>query len=186
VNLSVRRATEGVMKHAFAILILSALSGCGPLSVPGVRRLAADEQAVVDGMWDNMLSPPARLDRDVLLDTIVSFELLQTGVDRLTMRSEKHVAAGKVVMVVRFDRRDPSADTFAVELLSGTGAVLRSERYSREEVFAHAQALRGPPGARLTASGTQPSETPEERSAREAYERRIARVAAATQRSAER
>jgi hypothetical protein len=178
------------MKHALCLLILSALSGCGPLSVPGVRRLAPDEQAIVDGMWGNMLTPPARLERDVLLDTILSFELIKTGVDRLTMRSEKDVAAGKVVMVVRFDRRDPSVDTFAVELLSGTGAVLRSERYSREEVFAHAQALREALTIRSVDAGTRPttmpSETQEERSAREAYERRMARIAAATQPSADR
>lgn len=182
------------MKRRLAVVPFALLScasvGCGPLTVPGVHRLSPDDQAVFEDMWANMLAPPDRLDRELLLDTVCAYQMFQVGVDRLTMRSEKDVPGGKAVMVVRYDRRDPSADTFAVDLYDRGGTVVRSERYSQAEVFARAPVVSGSVSVRIGPAGTQPetqpadaqpAETPEERAARAADERRAARIIAATQ-----
>src|SRR5947209_12902753 len=51
-----------------------------------------------------------------------------------TFRSEKRVAAGKVVMEVHDDRLAPAEDRFEVRVLDQAGRPLRQERYGRAEV----------------------------------------------------
>ena len=40
-------------------------AGCGPVTVPMVQRLPEDGQRQVDEIWQNMLTPPDRLDHPV-------------------------------------------------------------------------------------------------------------------------
>ncbi|HEX8913509.1 MAG TPA: hypothetical protein VF796_14210, partial [Humisphaera sp.] len=157
------------------VALLSLAAGCGPLTVPAVQRLPPDEQATVDASWDNLLAPPDRLDRETLLDVLVYFQLFRAGVDRLTMRSEKSFAGGRAVMTVRFDRADPSADAFAVDVYDRADRLVRSERYASEEVFDRVRALAetGPTTRATTGPATGPT-------ADEVRHARLARAVAAT------
>ncbi len=169
-------------------LLLSA--GCsGPLTVPAIRRLEPAEQAQVDQMWRNMLSKPDRLDRGLLLDVILTFELHQLGVDRATYHAEKDVAGDTVVMDMRFDRLKPLDDWLVVELFDHDHRSLRKERYSGEEVWSHYNDLLGPPPAEpATRPATGPTigqtaaTEPTDADLRQAWrEARLRQVMAATQ-----
>ena len=154
--------------------------GCGfPLSVPAVQRLDAQQQPEVDGMWNNMLATPDRLERDVLLDTVMMFALIHSGVDSLTMRSAKAHAGGTVVMTVTFDRARPTADAFTVELFDRRGLRVRTERYAATEVLDRVRDVM--PGQSVAFGTADGSESPEERLRLERMEARLARVVAATQ-----
>jgi hypothetical protein len=141
-----------------------------------VTRLPEEQQKEVDSAWDNMLRPPDRLDRVLLLDTILSSQLWQLGIDRLDLTSEKRYADGWIRMEVRFDREHPELDEFALTLLDKTGRQLRRERYTREEVDERFAFLAG-------GCDVMEGETPEEASRRTAFERRKRKeeIAAATQ-----
>jgi hypothetical protein len=89
------------------LMSLAVLGGCGHLFFPAVQRLSPDEQAQVDQTWNNMLTPPGRLDRELLLDTIEAFQLHATGIDRLKLECEKDFNGGTVHMIVDFNRRRP-------------------------------------------------------------------------------
>lgn len=108
--------------------------GCGPLTKPMVDRLDEETQQKVDDAWVNMLTPPERLDRTLLLDVILSGQLHQFGVDYLRLVSEKHIGLGLVVMEVRYDREDPAFDEFTVTYLDSEGYEVRRERFTREDV----------------------------------------------------
>ena len=60
------------MPRATVIAIAASLfaAGCGPMISPLTVRLDADQQKMVDGMWNNMLTPTDRLDRELLLDVL--------------------------------------------------------------------------------------------------------------------
>jgi hypothetical protein len=63
-----RRRPAGAWHNSFSFTP-SSLVGCrGPLMVPAMQRLTPQDQAQVDGMWNNMLSTPDRLDRNLLVD----------------------------------------------------------------------------------------------------------------------
>lgn len=111
-------------------------SGCqiGPMK-PMPVRLNTEAQQSVDGWWNNMLTPPGRLERGVLLDTITSYGLFHAGVDRLDASAEKQVNGGKVVMVIHFDRtRPPEEDRFVVTCFDAAGYQTRVEHYTRQEI----------------------------------------------------
>src|SRR6266571_3507808 len=82
---------ERQMPKATVIAIAASLfaAGCGPMISPLTVRLDADQQKMVDGMWNNMLTPTDRLDRELLLDVLCQSWLFQIGVDRLHLTSEK-------------------------------------------------------------------------------------------------
>jgi len=110
------------------------VGGCGPLTYPMVDRLEPESQAQVDAAWENMLSPPGRLDRTLLLDTLLCMQAHHHGVDRLDLVSEKRVGQGRVVMTVRFDRERPEFDEYVVAYLDEQGREARRERYTPGEI----------------------------------------------------
>ncbi len=131
-------------------LILALLiAGCGPMTIPAIRPLDPEQQAVVDGMWNNMLTPDDRLDRDLLLDVILINQLHQLGADRVRYVAIKETAAGTVTMVVDFDRARraagrPDSGTFTVTLSNPAGAVIRRDVYTGNEVLERAGAALRP------------------------------------------
>src|SRR5580765_3227054 len=102
---------------------LVSLTGCmmGPLTIPMVQRLEPESQRMVDESWKNMLTPPQRLDRTLLLDVICNMQLFQVGVDRVNFRSEKDVPDGKVVMEIDFRRDRVNRDRFTVTYYNKLG-----------------------------------------------------------------
>jgi hypothetical protein len=97
-------------------------------------RLDDEGQKSVDQSWDKALDPIDRLAHQPLLDVLLSTQAYQIGVDRLTFRSEKKVAAGKVVMEIDYDRLKPDQDRFELKVYDPAGKLLRQERYRRAEV----------------------------------------------------
>ena len=157
-------------------LLAIVLTGCGPMFLPATVPLSAEEQKQVDSMWDNLLSPVGRVNRQTLLDTILVYWLFQSGVDRLHMTSEKYFAHGKAVMEIDCDRPNPQTDQFSITVLDDRGRTIRRERYSRADIEKAA--------ADLSVAGptTQPfRETTEQRQHRQEQERRMRAVVAATQ-----
>ncbi len=127
-----------------SIGILAVIAGChGPLAVPMVSRLAPQEQEQVEQSWDNMLMPPDRLDRTLLLDTIIVLELHTRGVDRLRMTSEKFIDGAMVRMEVIFDRDTPESDAFVLSIFDDDGNELRYESYSPDEITCRVNELFG-------------------------------------------
>ena len=122
------------MRVLLSTICLFAVGCHGPLTKPMVDRLDEGTQQKVDDAWVNMLTPPERLDRTLLLDVILSGQLHQFGVDYLRLVSEKHVGLGLVVMEVRYDREDPAFDEFTVTYLDSEGYEVRRERFTREDV----------------------------------------------------
>ncbi len=115
----------------FALVVAA---GCGPMPHPMPARLADDAQKDVGAAWDAALTPVGKYDRRRWLDALVGTQAYQTGVDSLTLRSEKRVAGGTVVMEIVFDRAKPDEDRFVVTVLDAAGVVARQERYSRADV----------------------------------------------------
>lgn len=115
-------------------LIVFLTTGCGPLSRPIPERLHPDDQKVVDASWDHALAPVNKHDRQTWLDVFVLAYAHEHGIDRLSFRSEKDYAEGKVVMEVFFDRAKPDEDRFVVTVLDLAGKTVRTERYNRDDV----------------------------------------------------
>lgn len=139
------------------------LLGCqGPLTAPAFRRLAPEEQAQVDRMWNNMLATPDRLDRNLLLDVMLAYELHQYGVDRATYHAEKDYAGGVVLMDIKYDRQKPLDDWFFVEIRDRANHTVRKEHYSGDEIWSHCQDLWHSTAASTTApsTSTQPASQP--------------------------
>src|SRR5262249_2083604 len=110
------------------VLTLILLSGCGGiLTVPMVQRLDPEAQQQVDGIWSNLLTPPNRLDRTLLLDALMANQLHESGVDELRMVSKKRVGDGLAVMEVDFERERPEADGFTFTYVSSPGLEIRRE-----------------------------------------------------------
>jgi hypothetical protein len=146
-----------------------------------VQRLEPNEQAQVEDMWVNMLSPTDRLDRDLLLDAVSVFQLHGRGVDRLTMHSDKDYIGGRVRMDVQFDRTHPEADGFQISLFDRGGRLVRAERYTGQEVLDHVAALAGPPGPGRDVNGNPLPDTPDLAARRAAHEAHLNQIMAATQ-----
>ncbi|MGQ9651695.1 MAG: hypothetical protein ACUVXJ_16450 [Phycisphaerae bacterium] len=146
------------MRNALLMLILVMLGCEGPLTVPAVERLEPENQKTVDQSWLNMLSPPERLDRSLLLDTVLTNDFHQRGVDRLNLTSEKDVWGGRLIMTVYYDRACPAFDSFTVAYIDAHGRESRRERYTFEEVKGRVAELLAP----VSEPGTRPASTPEE------------------------
>jgi hypothetical protein len=111
------------------------VAGCGgPMQAPLPPRLDAQGQKDIDDAWDRAIRQMGQYDHQALLDVLMISKAYEVGVDRLTLRSEKRVAAGMVVMEIHFDRLAPAEDRFEVTAFDPEGRLLRKERYSREEV----------------------------------------------------
>jgi hypothetical protein len=173
-------------------------------------RLDPKDQRTVDQMWNNMLTPVARVDHQTLLDANIAYWMFSIGVDRMYMRGEKYFDGGTVVMEMDCDRANPDVDQFTITIVDQRGRTVRRERYSRAEVEESTSIMRGIPnlgptelnitgtvtiniGNPTTEASTQPvtppattaatvtAETPQERRFREEAQRRQAAAAAATQ-----
>jgi hypothetical protein len=115
-------------------LVGLAMTGCGPLQAPMPARPDADVQKQIDEAWDKALGPVDRFDHQTLLDLLMFCKAYEVGVDKLTFRSEKRVAVGKVVMEITYDRFAPAEDRFEIQILDPVGRPLRKERYGRADV----------------------------------------------------
>ena len=133
---------SGSTRFLLSIGILAVFAGChGPLAVPMVSRLGPEQQETIEQAWDNMLMPVDRLDRTLLLDVIMFYQLHSSGVDRLRMTSEKYIDGAMVLMEVDFDRDDPDGDAFTVTVFDDDGNELRRESYSPDEMTARIEEL---------------------------------------------
>lgn len=134
------------MRYAFLGAVLAA-AGCGPLQQPMPARLDDDSQKEIDAAWDAALTPVDKYDRRRWLDALVGTQAYQAGVDTFTLRSEKAVAGGRVVMEIHTDRAKPDDDRFVVTVYDAAGVVARQERYSRADVEQAARDLHATGGA---------------------------------------
>src|SRR5689334_1244025 len=122
-----------LLSSACALAFLTAV-GCGPMKTPLPARLDDETQKKVDESWDRAFTPADRLVRQDLLDVMVGTQAYQLGVDTFALRAEKRIAGGRVVMEVAFDRARPGDDRFEVSVYDAAGKLVRSERYSRQEI----------------------------------------------------
>ena len=136
-----------------ACAITLTFMGCGPMQSPMPHRLEPDAQKDVDASWNRAFTPIDRFDHQDLLDIMVGVQAYQLGVDSLSLRSEKTIATGKVIMEVFFDRAKPEADRFVVTVLDPAGRPIRTERYLRSEVEETYRAL-----SAKAADGNEPPE----------------------------
>ena len=152
------------------------------MTKPMVSRIEPERPKEVDNSWENMFTPPDRLDDLLLLDVILANRFYETGVDRLEMTSQKRVKDGWVTMEVGFDREHPELDEFVVTLVNGKGIELRRERYTREEVDARFEFLSlAKGGVVVTPAGEDVQQTPEALEARRVeVQARLEELCAAT------
>jgi len=192
------------MKFAVLLTVAISLAGCrGVVLSPMMSHLEPEEQRRVDTMWNNMLTPVDRIDRELLLQVLASYPELQAGADKTHIVAEKQFSGGRVVMEVDCDRVNPSLDQFTFTVLDDRGRTVRRERYSRSDTETVIKTIMGnPPTQPTTAPATEPEtqpviraevhvaiapptrpaeETPEMRKWRVEFEKRMARIAAATQ-----
>jgi len=120
---------------AIALSVIS-LVGCGPMkNGPIPPTLDAEQQQKIDEAWERALTPIDHLDKQAFLDALVLSQGFQTGVDKLTLRSEKRFSGGIVIMEIHMDRAKPVEDRFVVTIRDKTGEkVLRQMEYGRDEV----------------------------------------------------
>ncbi len=124
-----------MIARTLALCLPVALAGCnGLLTIPMVNRLGPEQQSAVENQWRNLLTPVDRLDREMLADAIMLYQLHQNGVDSLRMVSEKALDDGRVIMEIRYDRARPEEDVFLVTYLDFLGFAVRHERYSGDEI----------------------------------------------------
>lgn len=122
-----------MLRHLIFVSLLFA-AGCGPLQKPMVHRPDDAQQQEIDDTWNRALTPVDKLDRQAWLDLFVGAQAYQLGVDKLMFRSEKALANVRVVMEVHYDRTAPAEDVFLVQVLDDKDNVVRTERYSRQDV----------------------------------------------------
>lgn len=122
-----------LLSSACALAFL-AVVGCGPMKTPLPARLDDETQKKIDESWDRAFAPADKLGHQDLLDVMVGTHAYQVGIDTFALRAEKRFAGGKVVMEVAFDRSRPADDRFEVRVYDGAGKLVRSERYSRQEI----------------------------------------------------
>lgn len=146
----------------FPLFLLVLAVGCqGPLTKPMIDRLDDESQAKIDEVWDNMVTPPNRVDRTLLLDVLLSAQLYQHGVDSLRFVSEKDVGENLVVMEIRFDREDPQFDEFSVTVIDPKGREVRRERYGRDDINKEINLLFGDTAQSVLAEGDETEMTDE-------------------------
>jgi hypothetical protein len=145
--------------------------GCGPLTVPMLRRLEPDEQKHVESAWYNMLTPVKRVDRETLLDCLMYLQMYQRGVDRFEGKSVKNTPQGRVEMIIHFDRAKPKKDQFRFRVIGNWGFPIREESWTGQEVWARLESLSRDETASELEMATKQIEA----------ERRMERLIAATQ-----
>ncbi len=116
----------------FNILVL--ITSCAPMHRPMVDRLSVEDQEKVDQIWDNLLKPIDKADRELLLDVLITNYLFQFGIDKLELRAVKSFKSGTVVMQIFYDLNDPPFDRFIIEIFNQNWDLLRRESYNRNEV----------------------------------------------------
>jgi|HubBroStandDraft_1064217.scaffolds.fasta_scaffold486025_1 hypothetical protein len=149
------------MRRLLLLCLFLPLTGCGPMLFPGFNRLDDKTQAQVNQEWNNMLNPTDRLDRELLLDTIMMFQLHEEGVDRGAFHSEKDFDGGTVLMDVNYDRANEKSGWFDITIKDKSGQIVRSEHYSEYEVHAQLDELQRLSTPRCVESTTQPTTQPE-------------------------
>jgi len=179
------------MRFVILMISLSLFAGCGPMLSPMAPRLDVETQQKVDQIWNNLLTPVDRVDRQTLLDTNVSYWMYTLGVDRLHMTSEKYFSGGAAIMVIDCDRANPDSDQYTITIVDHQGKTVRRERYSRADVEESSKMMTGIDNSirSTTQPTTQPSTQPattqaeseEIRKLRVEIERRHTAVEAATQ-----
>jgi len=158
-----------------------ALVGCGPMAAPITPRLDEKEQAQVDQIWTNILTPPNRLDHDMLIDVLLMYPVYQVGVDKLHMTAEQKIAGGTALIEVNCFRATLEKDTFSVTLIDANGVARRRESYTRKEIEARMEALTKKALPTPVDENGQRQETPEQKRRREWVDQRYKDIAAATQ-----
>ena len=159
------------------VFLMFAAGGCNaPTIKPITPRLSASEQSEADREWHNMFTPPDRVEREPLMGALVFFEMYQHGVDRADYHAEKMVDDKRVVIDMHFQRERPQEDGIYVSVFGPEGQILRSERFSREEI----EKLETDATFSGLASASQPS-TPAEQAAKAERKRRYMAILAATQ-----
>lgn len=104
--------------------------GCGPIP----PRLNPEAQKSIDEGWNRALTPHDLLSHQELLDMLIGMQVYHVGIDTLTFRAEKRFSGGMVLMEAAYDKNRPDDDRFVVTVLDQSGKVLRSDRYSRQEI----------------------------------------------------
>jgi hypothetical protein len=99
-------------------------------------RPDATAQANINTSWNNMLSPPSRLDRHILLAVIVENQLYQRGLTRATLHAEKSIATGHVLMDISYDEQNPANDRFEVRVYDLAWNLQRAETFDRDQILA--------------------------------------------------
>lgn len=115
--------------------------GCLAAYEPMPQRLSPEGQTQVDEGWSRVVAAREKVDRQLLLDTIILEQLWHSGVDRLDLTVEKDVGDATVRMVTHFRREKPEADRFTVTYLDRAGSILREESFTREEIHRTAEEL---------------------------------------------
>ncbi len=118
----------------WSVTALGVIVGCGPLSMPMVARLGADDQARVDRAWEHLTARVTEVDRTLLLDAMIASQMYQIGVDQLEMVSVKNLSGGQVTMRVNFNRLRPEDDRFTFAYVDARTRVRREESFEFGEV----------------------------------------------------
>ena len=124
-----------VMRHLIGSVLMLLTSGCACFSIkPMPDRLSDEAQRQLDYSWEHLVAHEADVERTTLLDVVLVMQAWHQGVDRLYLRSEKHVGNMLVIMETDFDRADPDGDVFAVSFLDPSGDVVRRETFTPAEL----------------------------------------------------
>jgi hypothetical protein len=157
---------------AIVPLCALALVGCQNDNPLPARHGDDFQKNVIDETWNRALSPADKLNRQDLLDALVGTDAMRQGVDVFSMRSEKRLTDGKVVMLLAFDRARPDEDRFEVSVFDAAGKLVRHERYARDELDEAHRALLTPPPDRAANVPDQPGMAAQ----RAAYEARWKKI----------
>lgn len=163
------------MRLVFRLLSTTVLmipnAGCRWGSTPMPVRLSEESQKNVDDAWNNALNPPTRLDRDLLLDVMISYDMYWTGVDRVRATVEKDLNPGRVVMELHYDRSQPAeTDAFIVTCFNQYDGIQRVEHFSRADIDSRHEELYG---GKLIMVADSENLTDEEKAAMEQEANRI-------------
>jgi hypothetical protein len=158
------------------ILALTFLfGGCSIMTSPMVRRLDPWQQEMVDKAWVNVLDHGKQVDRELLLDVIVHYQLISIGMDTVDYRAVKTVGDRRIVLESKYDRYRPREDKFTISVLNERGKLLRRESYERSDIERAESALRN------GGVGKKENPTPEDLERQRQYEARVRMIEAATQ-----
>jgi hypothetical protein len=169
------------MRRVLYAIVACMMTGCGPMVIPMIERLDDQDQAEVDEMWENMLTPAKRLDRQTLLDVLIMQMLYQRGGDQFVARAEKQTSHATVLMEISFDRLHPERDAFTVTMSDPVGREIRRETYAPDEIKQAVEELFGGPRTLVPDQAAEDPQVIHEAQVREAQRgERLERARAAT------